>query len=220
MAFVKFYFDDGVKNASNLIAMFKKKIQNQYLVKMNKIYTHVVILLLNMALTNKVNAQQKKPAYQQSYLGIGAGFDYGGIGLKGEFLPVKWLGIFGSAGYNLVEPAYNIGLSFKILPDKKVTPTITAMYGYNAVIKIIGVFGNEIRNQSYYGLSVGAGAEMKYGLNKNKLSLALLVPFRNAAFHQDYRTHKNNGTQFNPDILPVAITFGVNFGINPKTKKK
>ena len=147
-------------------------------------------------------------------------FDYGGIGLKAEFLPIKWLGIFGGAGYNLVEPAYNIGLSFKALPDKKVTPTITAMYGYNAVIKIIGVFGNEIRNQSYYGLSVGAGAEMKYGLKKNKLSLALLVPFRNAAFHQDYRIHKNNGTKFNPDILPVAITFGVNFAIKPKIKKK
>ena len=188
--------------------------------KIKKNYIYVVILLLSIALTNKVIAQQNKSAYQQTYLGIGAGFDYGGIGLKAEFLPIKWLGIFGGAGYNLVEPAYNIGLSFKALPDKKVTPTITAMYGYNAVIKIIGVFGNEIRNQSYYGLSVGAGAEMKYGLKKNKLSLALLVPFRNAAFHQDYRIHKNNGTKFNPDILPVAITFGVNFAIKPKIKKK
>jgi len=46
------------------------------------------------------------------------------------------------------------------------------------------------------------------------------VPFRNAAFHKEYNRYKTAGYDFNPDILPVAITFGVNFAINPKTKKK
>src|SRR5687768_14823901 len=102
------------------------------------------ILLLLAALSNKQASAQSdddaEKSQSQVYFGLGAGFDYGGLGLKAEFLPAKWIGIFAGGGYNLADPAFNVGFSLKALPDKRVNPMFMAMYGYNAAIRIKNVF--------------------------------------------------------------------------------
>lgn len=146
--------------------------------------------------------------------GIGLGLDYGGIGIKAEFVLADWLGVFGGFGYNLISPVYNAGASFKLMPQKKATPVILAMYGYNAGLKIKNVspFGqNEILSKTYYGFTAGAGVEVGYGTKGNKACFSILVPFRSKEFHDTYDDFKNRGYEFKPPVLPIAITIGLMF---------
>src|SRR5690349_17100641 len=91
--------------------------------------TLIIFCLLFISLVGHSQDQQKP---SRSFLGIGLGLDYGGIGMKLEFLPIKALGLFGGFGYNLVQPTYNAGASLKLAPGKRGTPVISCMYGYNA----------------------------------------------------------------------------------------
>lgn len=194
-----------------------------------KINYKACLLMALIALMSKdINAQgqssknEKDDEYEQAYLGFGAGLDYGGLGIKAEFLPAKWLGVFAGGGYNLVDPAYNVGISLKILPGKNVTPIVMLMYGYNAAIKIKGgLYGNaDIHRKSYYGVSTGAGVDVKAGrYNNNKVSLALLIPFRSTAFHDDYDGFEDAGYEFNPKIIPIAFSVGYCFSVGKKMRK-
>lgn len=38
----------------------------------------------------------------QVYLGLGMGLDYGGVGAKVEYLPIKNVGVFAGLGFNLL----------------------------------------------------------------------------------------------------------------------
>lgn len=169
---------------------------------------------------HQLNAQQPttttNPPGEKFYMGIGAGQEYGGLGLKAEYLAVPSLAVFLGFGYNLVTPAYNAGLSYKILPSKRITPTIQAMYGYNAAIKIKGIFGNSILEKTYYGATFGAGLDFKARSGKSKFSFAVLVPLRNSDFNETYDRYKNNGYEFEPGILPVTFSFGFNFPVRDK----
>lgn len=184
--------------------------------------------LLTTISINKSIAQSKNqrseinPNYTNTYFGLGIGFDYGAIGIKAEFLPTKHLGIFAGAGYALIDPAFNVGLSGKLLPDRNFCPTVTAMYGYNAVIKLKDAYGATVSDSKiYYGPTVGAGAELKTGRMKNNtLSFGIRVPFRNSDFQKDYDNLKDAGYEFKQDMLPVAFTIGFNFGIGRKAVNK
>src|SRR6478752_6768807 len=95
---------------------------------MKSIFQHLFILLLTF-ISSQTSAQSpddNKKNSVSTYLGIGAGLDYGGFGIKAEVVPSKYIGIFAGVGYNLADLSYNAGLSAKILPDKKVSPTIMA----------------------------------------------------------------------------------------------
>ena len=145
-----------------------------------------------------------KSKYIDLYCGIGGGLDYGGLGLRLEYLPIPWIGAFLGVGYNFAGLGVNVGLSYKILPNKNVTPVITTMYGYNGVIinKNPLPFA-EVDKYIYYGFTVGAGAEFDIGKKQsNKLSVLILVPFRKAEFF----THTDE------DVLLVAISVGFNWG--------
>ncbi|MEO6328165.1 MAG: hypothetical protein ABIO55_04500, partial [Ginsengibacter sp.] len=159
----------------------------------------------------------------QAYFGFGIGQDYGAIGIRAEYLPSKYVGLFGGFGFALIDPAFNAGLSAKLLTDKKICPTITAMYGYNAVIYLKNVYGSIIAEKSkvYYGATVGAGADLKFGRsNRNKLSLSVFLPFRNSEFHKNYNDLKDAGFEFNPEIMPVTFSIGLNFGVSTNTNRK
>ena len=153
--------------------------------------------------------------FQQVFFGVGLGFDYGGIGVKGEFLPARWLGIFAGGGYNLADPAFNAGFSLRAMTTKNVNPLFVAMYGYNAAIKIesFGFYGSNDFNKSYYGVSIGGGVDMKFGSRGSKGTFLLLVPFRSDSFHRDYDGLKDAGFEFKPGILPIAFSVGCNFAI-------
>jgi hypothetical protein len=142
--------------------------------------------------------------------------------MKAEFLPAKWLGVFAGGGYNLADPAFNVGVSVKVLPDKQVTPTVFLMYGYNAAIKIKNGFTNiDVHRKSYYGITTGAGIDLKAGrYNNNKVSFVLFVPFRSSQFHDDYDGFEEAGYEFNPKVIPIAFSVGYNFSIGRKMGKR
>lgn len=115
-----------------------------------KVFQKIIIFSLVIITTHEGNAQFN----EQVFFGIGVGFDYGGFGIRTEYQPVKYMGIFGGLGYNLSDPSFNVGVSFKILPDKMVIPVVTAMYGYNGVIKV------PYQGDTYYGFTPGIGCEI------------------------------------------------------------
>ena len=55
-------------------------------------------------------------------IGLGIGLDYGGIGGRITFLPVKRLALFAGVGYALVDFGYNLGAQLRIIPDNKFLP--------------------------------------------------------------------------------------------------
>ena len=148
---------------------------------------------------------------QALYIGPGFGFDHGGIGLKAEFQPEKHIGIFAGAGYNLASIGANAGLIYNILPGNRITPVLTAMYGYNAVIKVTYLNGKDYG--VYNGLTAGLGADFKLGRSQsNKINVNFLVPFRNSSFFSAYNNLRQNG-EITQDMLPIAFSFGWNYNI-------
>jgi len=176
-----------------------------------KIILPLLLFIMFIASTRAIAQNEQK-----TLLGIGAGLDYGGLGIKAEFQPIRHLGAFAGFGYNFASAAYNAGLSFKLLPGKKICPTLVAMYGYNAAIKLD--YGNGERHaKTYYGPSVGAGIETLTRDGKKNWTFEIFVPFRSSAFHTEYDALKDAGVEFNPDILPVTFTIGYNFSIGGRT---
>jgi hypothetical protein len=130
---------------------------------------------------------------QQVYLGLGMGVDYGGlIGGKIEYLPIKNVGVFGGLGFNLLSVGWNVGATYKITPDKKVSPNLMAFYGYNAVLKIEGASSY---NTTSYGPTFGGNVDIKMG-NGSKLSIGLFVPIRSKKFNDQYDAAKKNPNMF------------------------
>lgn len=173
-----------------------------------------LLLLAILTWTNVLQAQSS----QKAFFGFGGGLDYGGLGVRAEFQPQQAVGFFAGFGYNLADPAYNTGLVVKLRPGQRIVPTVTAMYGYNAVIKLkYGPYNADAK--SYYGPSVGAGCEL-YNKNKNnKWLFEVLVPFRSAEFRERYNDLKDGGVRFSPGILPVSFTIGYNFSVSSSPSK-
>jgi hypothetical protein len=146
------------------------------------------------------------------YLGIGFGFDYGGIfGGKLEYLPTRHLGLFGSLGYNSLSLGWNMGVSYKFSPEAKVSPTICAFYGYNAVSKVENAAEY---NMTSYGITFGGGVNVKLGENENILSINLFVPVRSKKFMDNYDAIKNDSRiKMETGLIPIGFSIGYNFCI-------
>lgn len=170
-------------------------------------------IFLLLFLVNGSFAQKQSVTDPRAYFGLGAGLDYGGLGLKAEFLPLEYIGIFAGGGYNLLEPAFNAGISVRPFPRKKVQPFLVAMYGYNAAIKIQN---RRDLSKTYYGFTMGVGCDIRAGLKDNKVSLAVLVPFRSREFHDQYDYYEDVGFEFRPGVIPIAVSIGYNFAIHRK----
>ncbi len=171
-----------------------------------------IILTAGLLISNLCYSQvTSKPTIL--YFGLGAGLDYGGLGVKAEFMPVKHIGIFAGAGYNFCKIGYNGGVSWKLLPDKKSTPTLMAMYGYNGVLRPYSFFsGTMVYEKVYYGPSVGGGYEFHLGKSRTKIALSLVVPIRSSAFKEAYKKSKDLSRYFKPEVSNVLGTIGINFG--------
>lgn len=174
---------------------------------MRKIIYSIIICFL----ASNVFAQSNSD-FQQVYLGPGCGFDYGGlIGAKIEYLPIKQIGLFGGVGYNLLNAGWNIGASYKI-PTRTVTPDITLMYGYNAVI-----YGSDSYAKQYeatsYGVTVGAGLDFNVGRRGNKISTKLFLPFRSSSFRDTHDRMKADPNIKATELVPVGFSIGFNFAL-------
>jgi len=148
----------------------------------------------------------------QVYLGLGMGLDYGGVGAKVEYLPVKNVGVFAGLGFNLLSVGWNVGATYKIMPDKKVSINPMVFYGYNAVSKVSGAPNYDMTS---YGVTFGANVDIKMGKQGNKLSAGIFVPVRSEKFMDNYDAMKNDPRVFlESSLIPVTIGVGYNFKLN------
>lgn len=176
-------------------------------------------LLLFLTLINEGHSQEQKNQKRPvAYGGIGAGLDYGGFGMKAEFLPSKYLGIFAGAGFNLDGVGLNGGISTSLMPDKNTSVFLMVMYGYNGVIVLKSNFSGASSYHTYYGVSVGGGFDFKVGKNRNKVNLGIIVPFRSEEFDDDYERFSAGGYSFN--IKPTNVLITVGFNVAGYNKKK
>lgn len=144
-------------------------------------------------------------------LGVGLGIDYGGLGGRMTITPIPHVGIFGAVGYNFHKTAYNVGVTYKILPDKRVTPVASIMYGYNAAIVVEGA---KEFDKTYYGPSMGGGIELNMKKSKNYWSFGLTLAFWSKEFRDDLDALRNNpGIEFTSEPIPVGISVGYHFNI-------
>jgi len=165
---------------------------------------NVCVIFVLFFMVSHIHGQDNR----QIYLGVGMGFDYGGVGGKIEYLPVKHFGLFGGLGYDLLSAGWNVGATYKILPDNKVSPNLMLFYGYNGVTKVNGA---PEYNMTSYGITIGGNLDIKLGTNGNKLSIGLFVPIRSQKFTDNYNLMKNDSNiEIQNGLMPIAISVGYN----------
>lgn len=147
-------------------------------------------------------------------LGLGLGFDYGGIGGNLTVYPQKNIGLFIGGGYVIAGFGYNAGIRFRIIPKKAsvVDPFFMAMYGYNAAVYISD---NKQLNKIFYGPSFGIGIDLhKKGPSVGTWSFALTIPIRSSE-SKDYINNLRDyyGVSIN-DLVPVGFSIGYKFKLN------
>lgn len=149
--------------------------------------------------------------HQRTFLGLGFGLDYGGFGGKVEYLPVKNFGLFGGLGFNLASVGWNVGATYKILPDKNVSPNLMLFYGYNAVLTVEGASEYDMTS---YGITLGVNLDVKIGTKGNKWSFGLFVPIRSQKFMDNYdAVKKDPRIEIRNELIPIAFSVGYNFAI-------
>ncbi len=175
---------------------------------MRKITIFFAIIALFHSFAN-AQTEEYPPQTEKVNLGIGAGFDYGGVGINMLFYPQKNIGLFAGGGYALAGVGYNIGLKgrFFLKDDAAVTPFVMGMYGYHSAVKIKD---NSNLSKLFYGPTFGAGIDWRVGeLRKNYIAIALTVPLRNGEEKEYKQMLTNNyGAQFENDFLPVGMSIG------------
>jgi hypothetical protein len=146
--------------------------------------------------------------------GIGGGYEYGGIGGNIIYYPTRGLGIFFGAGYPLTGFGYNAGLKLRIVVDQSAAtfmPYILAMYGYNATVRVPEF---QEKNETFYGLTVGAGIDYRPGNSKfGYLSASVYVPIRSTGV-KDYINNLNyfDGISYSSGrVFPLSASIGYKF---------
>lgn len=143
------------------------------------------------------------------YVGPGTGLDYGGIGGKVEYLPMKNFGFFTGIGFNMLTLGWNVGTTYKIYVSRRVSINPMVMYGYNGVSFSFNQF-SEYEMVSY-GVTFGTNVDIKLGKRGNKLSAGLCVPIRSRKF-MDNLDAMEKDSRVNPGILlPITVSVGYNF---------
>jgi hypothetical protein len=154
-------------------------------------------------------------ALEKIDLGVGMGLDYGGFGTRLTYTPIEQVGVFGSLGYNLNSLGYNLGAQFRIPVKKRFMGYLTAMYGYNAVLKVEGLVKDS--GYTYYGASVGAGVQWKLSAKKNLwLNLEGILPFRPQEFSDAIRDLKTIGYEIE-EPADVGFSLGLHYRFKEKT---
>lgn len=183
---------------------------------MNTFFKKLSFCFLFMATTFSAVAQdiptKNDKEHNSIFLGLGAGLDYGGIGAKIEYLPVKNIGIFAGLGYNLKDAGWNIGASYKIKASERVSINPMVFYGYNGVLKVDGASEYDMVS---HGVSFGVNVDINVGDNGNKVSLGLYVPIRSKKFMDNYDAVKDDPyVKIENDLIPIAIGIGYNWRLN------
>ncbi len=146
------------------------------------------------------------------YVGPGTGLDYGGIGGKVEYLPVKNFGFFTGVGFNLLTLGWNVGTTYKIYVSRRVSINPMVMYGYNGVAFTAKEFPEY--EMVSYGVTFGTDVNIKFGKRGNKLSAGLCVPIRSKKFMDNFDAMEGDGRVGAVILLPITVSVGYNFKLN------
>ena len=177
-------------------------------------YLTTLLLLVSLPLLAQHTDTDAGSRHQVGYnIGIGLGMDYGGLGLRGTLVPIKQLGLFASAGYNLNGLGMNAGAQW-LITKRRHTFLLTGMYGYNTVMSVEGDINDK---GTYYGITAGIGYQLRVGSNGNFWNWEVLVPFRNSNFHDDYDDLRAIGAR---PGTPLPVTIAVGFHINLRKLSK
>lgn len=176
----------------------------------------LAVILLCLSATMAVGQYVENYTFERQptiiKFGVGYGLDYGGLGARFTITPVPKIGVFGAFGYNFHKAAYNVGANYKFLPDKRVTPVVGVMYGYNAVIV---VEGTDQYNKTYNGVSISGGIELNMRKSKNYWSFEMTVAFWSKAYRDDWEALKNNpGVVIDEGYIPIPIDISVGYHFN------
>jgi hypothetical protein len=164
---------------------------------------------------NKNEIQEIESLHNFVNLGIGFGLPYGLFGINAEVEPLNFISITAGVGTTFFAgAAWQIGATVYFLDQSKmVRPRITLLYGVNSVI----IFDNNngfsgIANESFLGLSLGAGVKIKigesHGFNADLFYLLIDKSLdRQKELEQDY------GMQFENVGLPVKFSLGYYFNL-------
>lgn len=149
-------------------------------------------------------------------LGVGFGADYGFLGAKLTFYPIKNFGLFGGVGFvPLDDPAlaYNIGVTVNFLSNKLqiinqkelIVPGIQLMYGTNTVVKIID---SPELDKLFPGFTFGLVNEFRFRRNFYA-SIGVLIPIMSS----EAKTYIDNlgAVMTSYYGFPVKITIGIGF---------
>ena len=149
-------------------------------------------------------------------IGIGTGFDFGGIGGNILVYPNKNFGLFAGAGYAIAGVGFNAGVKYRLVSKNetaKVFSYALAMYGYNAAI---GVSDAKQYNKFFYGTTIGFGLDYKSNpMSRGYWALALLIPFRSVkvnAYIDDLKYSHN--IEFKNSLTPVTVSIGYRIILN------
>lgn len=188
----------------------KKCVENNgFSSAMKKLHLLFYIFSIYPLLGQEYNKYELASPDPKMNIGLGIGLDYGGLGGRITFLPVKKIGVFGAVGYAVVDFGYNVGASVRITPDNKICPTVSFMYGYNGVINVKNAAKFD---KIYYGTSLAGGCEFHFRGKPNFLNVELVVPFRSSNFHDDWDKLKQmSNIKIESAPLPVAISVGYHF---------
>ena len=170
----------------------------------------LLCLLAVFALPAKTHAQTED--LKDLYLGVGFGQDLGGLfGLGITYWPAPWLSGFVGGGWAIADFSYQTGLEFRLPTEKRASPFLTAMYGYNGAIHVEGL---EKLDGVYTGPTLGAGLILKQRTRRNYWRFSINVPIRSQEFLDDWEAVKNRpDVDVKSDLLPVTFGIGFHLGL-------
>ena len=184
---------------------------------MRRIYPLCLFLLLSCAITSHAQNRYSAPEeFDKFNLGLGFGFDYGGIGGNLTYYPQKNIGVFFGGGYAFAGFGYNTGIKLRLLPARpssQFTPFFMAMYGYNAAVHVSNASQYD---KMYYGPTFGIGFDLgSHEQGKGQFSLAFFVPIRSSD-PNDYIAYpkQNYNITFKNQILPIGFSVGYKFNLD------
>ncbi|MBP7496505.1 MAG: hypothetical protein KA792_02435 [Bacteroidales bacterium] len=156
---------------------------------------------------------QHKDFNYSTSIGAGIGLDYGGLGIRITTEMNNYLSLFGGLGYNLAGTGVNGGLLFRLFPGYVFRPTISAMYGYNAVF-LFEDSNNSKYNRMFFGPSFGFGFELGLFKYRNYLNCSIIVPFRTKEFDEAYNEFKkNSNVRLIKEASPILFSIGIHLFI-------
>lgn len=165
-------------------------------------------LIITLILSNLISFSQEDFKKDKFAIGFGIGQMYGGVGTQLNYEIINNVELFTAFGYNLNDLGLNGGVKYKFL-DKRTKPFITAMYGYNTVL----IIENQSNlNKTFYGLTIGAGIDIKSKKKSNFWTFSLLAPIRpNDVIIYKTDLMNNNGVEFKRSLFPFTLSIGYMF---------